>query len=197
VHETPIVPPPPPPDVTVVDITHAPERSGAPLTVHNISRLETSSGSSRSDGPASTYAPAPTVVSGPLAAHSYTTPLHPPGPTGRTVAIRPKTLEIETPAFTLPGGGDKIARAEEKAIKAEKIATQKEIRAEHTHRAKDEHEAFKARVKAEELKKKVEDKEWKERLKVEERELKKREERENNRIRVGKNQKGEIILIKG
>jgi len=78
-------------------------------------------------------------------------------------------------------------------MKAEREATKKEMRADRTHSAADEHEALRARVKAEELKKKIEEKERKERLKIEEKGLKRRE----NTYRVGRNRKGEVVIVKG
>lgn len=125
-------------------------------------------------------------------------PLSPPGPS--TPKPTAKKIEFETPAITIPGGKtaeEKIARVEEKAIKADKIAAAKEYKAQRTGRAKDEHEAWKARNKAEDLVKKLEEKERKERLKQEGRELKERAERERSTVHVGRNRRGEVVVIKG
>ncbi|KAI5788332.1 hypothetical protein EDC01DRAFT_659660 [Geopyxis carbonaria] len=153
-----------------------------------------SSGSSRSR---SVYNPAgPTYMSGALPPPTFE-PLSPPGPGTPKPTV--KKIEFETPAIPIPVGKtaeEKIAKVEEKAIKADKIAAAKEHKALRTGRAKDEHEAWKARNKAEDLVKKLEEKERKERLKHEERELKERAERERT-MRIGRNRRGEVVVIKG
>lgn len=127
-------------------------------------------------------------------------PLMPPGP-GTPVPGTVKRLEISTPAIPVPGKSreEKLARAEEKAIRAAEIAVMKEERAMITGTAKDEREAWKARNKAEELIAKVEERERKERLKYAEKASSRRYPGETVVAgrRVARNHKGEVVIIKG
>jgi len=91
---------------------------------------------------------------------------------------------------------EKIVKAEEKAVKAARIAEKKELRAHTTGRAVDAEDAWKARTRADELKKKLVELERKESLKYVKGDVKRRPEKEK-RVRVGRNHKGEIIMIKG
>lgn len=91
---------------------------------------------------------------------------------------------------------EKLAKAEEKAVKAARIAEKKEHRAQTTGKSVDVEDAWKARTRAEELNKKLIDLERKERSRYEKKDVRRRSEKEK-RVRVGRTHKGEMILIKG
>lgn len=121
--------------------------------------------------------------------------MSPPGPSA-PFSTAPKTISIETPSLKVPGSKtpeEKLAKAEEKAMKAERIAAQKEYKAIRTGRAKDEHEALKARTRAEELIRKVEEREKKEKMRYAAGGSRKKE---LAGLRVARNQKGEVVIIK-
>lgn len=128
-------------------------------------------------------------------------PLMPPGP-GTPVPGTVKRLEISTPSIPIPGKSseEKLARAEEKAIRAAEVAAMKEERAMITGSARDEHEAFRARQKAEELIAKVEERERKERMKYEEKRGRRQyyaSEKIVGGRRIARNHKGEVVVLKG
>lgn len=129
-------------------------------------------------------------------------PLMPPGP-GTPLVGSVKRLELSTPAIPVPGKSreEKMVRAEERAIRAAEVAVMKEERAMITGDPRDEREAWKARNRAEDLIAKVEDRERKERMKYEEKASRRRSYSGGETLiggrRVGRNAKGEVVIIKG
>jgi len=106
---------------------------------------------------------------------------------------RSSTLSSSSPSKTPE---EKLAKAEEKAVKAARIAEKKEHRAQTTGRSVDAEDAWKARIRAEELKKKLVDLERKERSRYEKKDVRRRSEKEKL-VRAGRTHKGEMILISG
>lgn len=116
---------------------------------------------------------------------THVEPLNPPGPS--TPKIRSaKTVEL-TPRFGTKPSGKKIAEAEERALRAQHIAALKEQRALETRSLADQKEAIKARRRANELLLRAEETEKKER--------KKRRGSIGARLTVGKNARGETVII--
>lgn len=91
------------------------------------------------------------------------------------------------------GPGKKIQEAEEKAAKALRIADVKEDRAMRTGRLEDQKEAVRARLRAEEMLERV--------VQVERKERRKSQGSGRGKVkgvvRVGKNRRGETVIIQG
>jgi hypothetical protein len=203
VHEVPPSAPSPPPSEADIDTPSLkpPPRSGTPATpellnnrhLRNVVLVPGVGPSSRS----SKYTHSATYLCDSPPKYE---PLSPPGPsTPKPSQSKQLSFPIETPKLSNPPKTpeERLAKAEEKAIKAERIAEKKEQHARATGRASDEEEARKARNRAEELKQRVIEKERKEILKYEKREIKRKLERESRVRVVGRNKRGEMIMIKG
>lgn len=213
VHEVPpSAPSPPPSEASFVP----PPRSGTPFSPDSLSPHRSRSNSS-------SHYPQPVIlISGtgpggrrtsqyvPVSPAYFSNsppkfePLHPPGPSTPKPATKNMELRLEPAprSSTLSSSSpsktpeEKLAKAEEKAVKAARIAEKKEHRAQTTGRSVDAEDAWKARVRAEELKKKLVDLERKERSRYEKKDLRRRSEKEKL-VRAGRTHKGEMILIKG
>ncbi|KAA8905060.1 hypothetical protein FN846DRAFT_890605 [Sphaerosporella brunnea] len=202
VHEVPpSAPSPPPSEAGDHDHLLPPPRSGTPISPEMFNKnhhknvvLVPGSSSRHSSRSSYRYAPSSTYLSN---SPPKIEPLSPPGPsTPKPGQSKQLSLTIDPPqsshTLSIKTPEERLAKAEEKALKAERIAEKKEKRALQTRRADDQHEAHKAWSRAEELNAKVREK--KEKMLGYEK-LKQRSERES-RHRVGRNHRGEIVLIK-